>query len=474
MALNIDVDHGLRRPADLVKLVEAVVAGKDADEADWVEWKSTLDLTAAEGTFNLARQILGMANRNPDQAARFMEGLGYIVVGAEPGSVQGVTPLDLAKLDAALEKYLGSPSPVWGGVYVEVQGKDVLVVTVEAPRWGHRIYSLAKAYQSQVKGASGAYAGTVFVRKQARTVPAGPGELQMLQDRLVRGQDRDQKLDLVVEWMAKPAELITLDVSDKAFDEWIERRREAVLAMKPPVYDLGGDPTSVRAMVTASMSRDQRTREEYLKQVEDHLARCREKIKDGVVEEALSRRLNVIAPRATNPTARNLPDVELTLHFDPDARLLAFEDGEKHGWELPKPPKAFGTPKGPSPGRTGSGFADNPLGAYRLPMFEPSYFNPNIVIKTEPPLQVELRLGGLRPHAVRKVEPFLLVVVEEPGSTVRVKWSATSTRVDARQEGKLLLPVAATALALIDLVPFQVDGPPEDRAASKAPGAQAD
>jgi hypothetical protein len=62
VALNIDVHEGLRRPADLVKLVEAVIAGKDEDEADWIEWKSTLDLTTAGGAFNLARQILGSSN----------------------------------------------------------------------------------------------------------------------------------------------------------------------------------------------------------------------------------------------------------------------------------------------------------------------------------------------------------------------------------------------------------------------------
>jgi len=52
MALSIEFDRGLRRPADLAELVEAVVAGQDEDEADWIEWKSTLDLTTPAGTFN--------------------------------------------------------------------------------------------------------------------------------------------------------------------------------------------------------------------------------------------------------------------------------------------------------------------------------------------------------------------------------------------------------------------------------------
>ena len=37
----------------------------------------------------LARHILGMANHSSDDARRHAAGCGYIVVGAEPGSVAG-------------------------------------------------------------------------------------------------------------------------------------------------------------------------------------------------------------------------------------------------------------------------------------------------------------------------------------------------------------------------------------------------
>lgn len=456
MALNIDVDRGLRRPADLMMLVEAVVAGKDEDEADWVEWKSTLDLTTPKGTFSLARQILGSAHRHPEQAARFMEGLGYVIVGAEPGSVEGVLPVDLAKLDASLGTYLGSPGPVWGGVYLEVQGKDVLAVTVEAPRWGDRFHPLAKTYQGQGK-ASGADAGTIFVRKQARTVPAGPGDIQMLQDRLVRGHQEDQSLDLVVDWPAEPGELVALDRTPETFDEWLDRRRAVVLAMQPPKRKRKEGGSAFGAMLAESMTRDRRTHAEYLQEVDAHLAKCRKAIWGAMLDEAAKCRLNLVALRVTNPTARNLPDVELTLRID--ARAVAFEEDQEHDWELPKPPKAFGTPgKNLILGLQSEALLGWPPGFYpRLLSPPPRRFNRSIKIDSGESITIELSLGDIRPKAVRTAEPFLLLVAEESGSTVNIAWTATSTRVDARQDGALALLVGDKVLTPLDLIPYAVD-----------------
>ena len=333
MALNIETSGSMRRPSDLVKLVEAVVAGTSEDEADWIEWKSTLAMTTAEGTYSLARQILGSAHRNPDSAARFMGGQGFIIVGAEPGSVEGVAPVDLAKLDSALEAYLGNPGPTWSGVYVEVQGKQVLVITVEAPRWGDPIYPLAKTFQGQARGMGGD-AGAIFIRKQARTVPAGRGDVLMLQERLVRGQREEQALDLVVDVLPVALQLTPLDLTAPAIDVWIDHRREAVLAMRPPTREPRPGQTVFSAALWGAMERDPRSEEDYRREVESHLEKCRESLLAGVLHEASKRSLNVMTVRVSNPTPRNLPAVVLTLKIG--GRVSAFEDDPESDWSLPR------------------------------------------------------------------------------------------------------------------------------------------
>lgn len=147
MAISIDTSQALRRPSDLLHLVQQVVAALPEDEAHWVEWKASLPLDKAEGWFSTARQVLGFANRHHDRAARFVGGLGYLIVGAEPGKSDGIAPVDVAKLDDWLRPYRGSAGPVWSPTYLEVDDTSVLVVLVEPPAWGDPIYPLRKSYQ---------------------------------------------------------------------------------------------------------------------------------------------------------------------------------------------------------------------------------------------------------------------------------------------------------------------------------------
>lgn len=181
MAIDIDTTQPLRRPLELQQLVEAVVAAGSADEALWVECKNNgFDLTKAEGRFNAARVILSFANRMPDTASTVCGGLAYLIIGAEPGQVDGTAVIDAADLDTGLIKYLGGDGPRWSPNYVTVHGRDVLVILVEAPRWGDRIHALRRQLE-------GAQAGTVYVRSQSVSRPANPEELRRLEDRLLRG-----------------------------------------------------------------------------------------------------------------------------------------------------------------------------------------------------------------------------------------------------------------------------------------------
>jgi hypothetical protein len=179
VTLVIDTSRPLRSPAAQVELVQAVLAADETDETEWVEWKSLLDLTRAEGRFAIASQILGFANRHPDRASRFVGGCAYLIVGAEPGTMSGQPVMDPADLDNALRPYLGDAGPVWSPLWPKVSGCHVLVVTVEAPRWGDPIFVLRKAFDRHEDG-------TVFVRRPGATRRASAAEMDHLLVRLLQ------------------------------------------------------------------------------------------------------------------------------------------------------------------------------------------------------------------------------------------------------------------------------------------------
>jgi hypothetical protein len=90
MALDVPHDKALRGLPAMESLVRAVVAAGASDETECDEWKGLVDLSTKADCFLVAKAILGLANRDPARAARFFEGYGYVVAGAEPGNLHGV------------------------------------------------------------------------------------------------------------------------------------------------------------------------------------------------------------------------------------------------------------------------------------------------------------------------------------------------------------------------------------------------
>jgi hypothetical protein len=62
--LQVDLTRAARSHSELRALVEAV---RDAPvgepETDWIEWKSSVDVSTLEGSFKVARSVLGFGNR---------------------------------------------------------------------------------------------------------------------------------------------------------------------------------------------------------------------------------------------------------------------------------------------------------------------------------------------------------------------------------------------------------------------------
>jgi hypothetical protein len=105
VALNMNTTTALRTTDELMGLINAVKAAGTHDETNFLELKSTLDLSTDEAKFKIAKAILGFSNRPVEGARQNFEGCAYLVVGADEKGVHGVTEVDPAKLEQALTHY---------------------------------------------------------------------------------------------------------------------------------------------------------------------------------------------------------------------------------------------------------------------------------------------------------------------------------------------------------------------------------
>ena len=178
--LNLDFSMPLRSLPRLEELVRAVRdAPASTQEQSFVEWKSEGDAADKKWRAELAKQVLAMANRDPDAAAAWFGGCGYVLVGVAPGVLNGSRVHDSAKIESWLAPYVGRTpeGPEWISTYPEVDGKQVLVLTVEPPKWGDPIWTCHREFladpKAPGKGPKVALRdGAIYVRHKASTEEA--------------------------------------------------------------------------------------------------------------------------------------------------------------------------------------------------------------------------------------------------------------------------------------------------------------
>lgn len=89
VAISFDSATAAGTAEEVAALVDAVLAASRADELDWIEWKGSLDLGDKTVRGILARHILGMANRLPQQAGAHAAGRDSWWRGQSPGTALG-------------------------------------------------------------------------------------------------------------------------------------------------------------------------------------------------------------------------------------------------------------------------------------------------------------------------------------------------------------------------------------------------
>lgn len=204
MALAFDATTPPLDEPGRVNLIKAIAMATRDDETHWLEWKSTLDLAEAADQFELAKEILAMANRASGTAQLSCEGWGFVVVGASEAGVTGVESERPANLQQKLDGYLGSglDAPHWELFNVGIAGKNVLVVAVGPPRDGDRMYTLRKEFGGKTsphgrKQKGAVTRGAIFVRVGEKAQQASPEEIRMLENRLLDGGLEDRVMERI-------------------------------------------------------------------------------------------------------------------------------------------------------------------------------------------------------------------------------------------------------------------------------------
>ena len=454
-----DLSQPFRRPSELRRLADAVRNAGDYDETRWIEWKSRLDLTSRPGQLHLVKQILGFANRDPDLAAQWAAGNAYLLVGVSPGELHGIAPVDPQRLSQALTPYIG-PEVVWSPEYIRLEGADVLVVEVAAPRHGDTIHFLMKDFfvtktvqtsKGPVDKSHGYHQGTILIRRHGETDRADDEERQML---LRRANSTRARLQVSV--VSDAATIEAAPSLEPQLSQWVNEERARLLTARyrplpqQPPTSAADIPARLAAAVASSMtmSRDSRTMEQYAAEIEAYLTTTQTVLRDSIAADLRDHPPAHLALTRVNPEERPFTGVLVTVMLDGTA--VGIEPGtadRSSARRLPDPPVPYGTPQRPAftlpdtyPRVRGSRIVPG-LGAY--------------VPRPRPPWRAEQHEGGLRilfdpvdlrPHAHVSLAPVPLELGPSTAGPLVVRWNAAGTDANGVMSGSIALTLVPSTL----------------------------
>lgn len=479
LALSFDSGRTLRQ-ADLPDLIKAVYEADPNDEFDWLEWKSGLDLTTKHAWSHVARAVLGAANRMPDEAAVVVGGYAYMLVGVEPGSVQGVLPIDPAELDRGVCAYTGTTDgPRWRSFYVGHEGKQVLVVEISPPAWGDPPF-LARKEGERLND------GDLLIRRPGSTRRATSAEFTVLMQRAVR---RNATIAVAVT-AEDGASVLRIDADLQAQRAWLDRQRRrllaalerqrktdeaewlAALSQEAEIEEAGVDHGTVLSLgeifkaieaqqglvqqaaeATSFMFRtnpEQRTEEEYVAEVEKYLDQAA-----TALPLALSRAAAKLLPRVRfqlrNPGSSTLVAVEVTMVVEGAFIVLPGNGFARH--KMPSPPREYGPTQSSivTDFSFGRSFLDGMAMPYVGPL-GPVAPRPKIDYQADGSVRVVFPHTGLRALQTVMLNEIVLYSTASTSSAATISWTATSENVEGVASGIITMPVAGVSRSVEDLL----------------------
>jgi hypothetical protein len=357
VALDIDLSTPVR---SLARYRELVLAIRDAplstQETNQVEWKSTADLGDRRWQAEMGRQVLGMANRDPDAAARVLGGCGYILVGVSPRSLTGTPVYDTANIEAWISPYVGQlpNAPAWAPAYIRVEDAHVLVLTVEPPTRGHPLWPCRKDY-TPADARQAVREGAIYVRHMASTTEATAADIDMLSRRAGAARRRVSGISLALDAGSRA---VALALDPGSIAAWTERER-AALRPEPPAPSAQRETGSairadfaskasaeLLANLEASIGKafwepDARTLADYQKEVDTYLAKAVKALPAVLLGRAYRAGLGRVTLVVHNNSDDPIRQLQVEVHV-PGSGFMAMDEGDIRMEDLPNRPVALG------------------------------------------------------------------------------------------------------------------------------------
>lgn len=329
----------LRTRAERARLVHDIYAlPVCAQETRWLEWKRSLELSSKHAAAVLSRGVLGFSNRCPTVAEPFAGGEAFLVVGVSPGRLDGVEVIDGAAIVDKVRPYVGD-NVDWTPDYVRVAGRNVLVMTVAAPKWGDEINACLRAYDPP--GAPQVVKkGAVYVRRQASTESAVQDDYRMLARRYARGQqppvqlvprEPERRLELLVHAQSRTTAVDRLDLSRSARNSFAHtladgtgsRRFEPVNAAQEELADTTHAALRRQLLLHESARHAPGSARRHLKQERQYRPeRLDERRDQRTRQEAID---DLVAVIVNHVMRQGLAPLNLCLHNPTDTTLTGLE-----------------------------------------------------------------------------------------------------------------------------------------------------
>ncbi len=446
---ELDLSRPIARPSERRLLVERILSGTlGVDETSWLERKSQVDWSSdGEVATNVARHILGLANRDPDEAQTFVGGEAYLVIGPGADDVSS-SRIDPADVESKLSPYLGADGPEWSLSHIEEDGRTSLLITVAPPRAGDHIHALGKEATKYFDGREvGKYLnGTVFVRRTGKTEQANAADIRRLQ---LRAQAATSQI--AVEVAARPNTIQRLSL-EKEIAAFVEAERDRLLGPlgleearvsggQAGVLESLMGPGNREALesLMGPAYKERRKPSEFRAQCEAYFRDTAALFNGSAHHIAARRGLGAVEVYVTNPRARNLLGVEVELFLP--AEILASRGRADQPDDRPDVPVPWGQDTfikemaSPSLWRVPS--AGTLARVWHLKSAHGVVFE-----------DVDLR--PFQTHALPSVHLFW--VGPNADGTVELQWRATAKNTDNRAEGVLTFQLAESELTLAELL----------------------